>query len=82
MAEYSKIGFKCNFEDVLQWVSQSVIGIPLRRMPNFIYVRVTMIFPDPLSLIECSVCQVLVFPANLSSPIKFTDWYTRKFMIK
>ena len=67
VAEYSKNEFKCNFWDVRQWVTQSVIRIPLRRMPNFI-LRVAMIFPDPLSLLECSVCQVLVFPASLSSP--------------
>ena len=46
------------------------MGIPPRRMPNFIYMY--GIFPDPLSLLECSVCQVIVFPTSLSSP-KFTD---------
>ena len=38
VAEYPKDGFKCNFWDVQQWVTRSVIRIPLRRMPNFIYV--------------------------------------------
>ena len=36
VAEYSKNGFRC--WDMRQWVTQPVIGIPLRRMPNFIYV--------------------------------------------
>ena len=38
VVEYSEYGFKCYFGDVLQWVTQSVIGIPFTRMPNFIYV--------------------------------------------
>ena len=54
------------------------MGLPIsNRYSSYahakLYLRVTMIFPDPLSL---------VFPASLSSPKKFTDWYTRKFMIK
>ena len=66
VAEYSKNGCKCNFWNVRQWVTQSVIEIPLRRVPNFICVA--MIFSDPLGLLERFVCQVLVFPASLSSP--------------
>ena len=58
VAKYSEYGFEYNFCDVRQWVTQSVIGIP----------RVAMILPDPLCLLECSVCQVLVFPASLFSP--------------
>ena len=57
-AEYSEYGFKCNFWDVRRYATQLVIGIP----------RVAMIFPGPLRLLECSVCQFLVFPASLSSP--------------
>ena len=38
VAEYSEYGFKCNFWDVRQWVTQSVTGVPFRRIPNFIYV--------------------------------------------
>ena len=36
-----------------------------------LYLCVAMIFPDPLSLLECSVRQVLVFPASLSSPVVY-----------
>ena len=55
----------------------SAIGIP----------RVAMIFPDPLCLLECFVCQVLVFPTSLSSPKVYWHclilrWYTVKFYDK
>ena len=49
---------------------------------------VAMIFPDPLRLIECILFQVLVFPASLSSPAKYTTdivlksmlrWFTKSF---
>ena len=67
VAENSEYGFKCNFWNVQQWATQS-------GNPNSSYaqaklrLRVAMIFPDPLSLLECSVCQVIVFPVSLSSP--------------
>ena len=35
---YSEFGFKCNFWDLRQWATQSVIGICFRCMPKFIYV--------------------------------------------
>ena len=38
VAEYSEYGFKCNFLDVRQRVTQSVIEILFRRMPDFINV--------------------------------------------
>ena len=38
VAEYSENGLKYNIWNVLQWVTQSVIRIPLWRMPNFIHV--------------------------------------------
>ena len=38
VAGYSKNGSKCKFCYVQQWATQSVIGIPLRLMPNYIYV--------------------------------------------
>ena len=38
VAEYSEYEFKYSFWDVRQWVTQSVIGISLRRMPSFICV--------------------------------------------
>ena len=33
-----------------------------------LHLRVDMIFPDPLNLLECSVFQVIVYPVSLSSP--------------
>ena len=84
VAEYSEYEFKCNFWDVWQWVTRSVIGIP----------RVAMIFPDPLRLLECSVCKVFVSMLDCLA-LKFTDmsvlldmsvlyrgWYTLKFYDK
>ena len=59
----------------------SVIVIPFRRMPK-LYLRVAITFPDPLSLLECSVCQVLVFRATLSSPLSLQTLSCRVYHTK
>ena len=45
VTEYSENGFKRNFWDVRQWVTQSVIGIPLTEAHAKLHLRVAMIFP-------------------------------------
>ena len=50
MTECSKNGFKCNFWDVRQWVTQSVIGIPLRRQ------QAPMVFSLYLVYLSTAAC--------------------------
>ena len=38
MTEYGKMELNVFFGMCVKWFTQSVIGIPLRRMPNFINV--------------------------------------------
>ena len=64
----------------------TLIKVPLRCMPNFIYVKLWSSLIDPHSLLGCSVWQVLVFHASLFSHKVYTDivlkniprWYTER----
>ena len=77
VAEYSEYGFKCNFWDVRQWVTQSVIGIPRVAMISRILFAPWNVLCVK-SLFSLLVCLAL----NFTDIILYRDGPPWSFMIK